>query len=219
MCVSSRRRPITSPPGGGTVARPKRASSGPASRNDARISRQSSGSSSHLCTPEASTRTSFGPVHVASAPMSTSSSTIVSTSRMRGTFSSVTGSGGQDRGGEDRKRAVLVARGAHRSRTAACRLRSRRTALRGGIVPPPWRSPARGPGTRSRATRRASRCGVTRSRSRRRSAGTPATTARTRRPGGAPPCSTTSTTRSTPRSTSIRRTAPRSSVRRAIRSG
>ena len=37
MCGSSRRRPITSPPGGGTLARPRRASSGPASRNDARI--------------------------------------------------------------------------------------------------------------------------------------------------------------------------------------
>ena len=37
MCGSSRRRPITSPPGGGIVAEPKRASSGPASRNEARI--------------------------------------------------------------------------------------------------------------------------------------------------------------------------------------
>ena len=36
-CGSRRRRPITSPPGGGIVARPKRASSGPASRKDARI--------------------------------------------------------------------------------------------------------------------------------------------------------------------------------------
>jgi putative nucleotidyltransferase with HDIG domain len=37
MCGSSRRRPITSPPGGGATARPKRASSGPTRRNDARI--------------------------------------------------------------------------------------------------------------------------------------------------------------------------------------
>ncbi len=36
--------------------------------------------------PLASTRTSFGPVHSMSAPRSASSSTIVSTSRMRGTF-------------------------------------------------------------------------------------------------------------------------------------
>ena len=37
MCGSRRRRPITSPPGGGTVARPSRASSGPASRKEARM--------------------------------------------------------------------------------------------------------------------------------------------------------------------------------------
>src|SRR3954469_10033806 len=45
-CGSRRRRPMTSPPGGGSVARPKRASSGPASRNDARISSESSRSTS-----------------------------------------------------------------------------------------------------------------------------------------------------------------------------
>ena len=39
---SRRRRPITSPPGGGITARWKRASSGPASRNEARISSASS---------------------------------------------------------------------------------------------------------------------------------------------------------------------------------
>ena len=86
----ARSRPL---PGGGTVTRPKRASSGPASRNDARISRASSASRSVL--PHAargSTRTSFGPVHSTSAPRSASSSTIVSTSRMRGTFESCTSS-------------------------------------------------------------------------------------------------------------------------------
>ena len=36
-CGSRRRRPITSPPGGGMSAWPKRASSGPASRNEARM--------------------------------------------------------------------------------------------------------------------------------------------------------------------------------------
>ena len=61
MCGSSRRRPITSPPGGGTIARPKRASSGPASRNDARMRRHSSSSSSVLCTPVGSIRISFSP--------------------------------------------------------------------------------------------------------------------------------------------------------------
>ena len=37
MWGSSRRRPMKSPPGGGISARPRRASSGPASRNEARI--------------------------------------------------------------------------------------------------------------------------------------------------------------------------------------
>ena len=36
-CASRRRRPMKSPPGGGICASPKRASSGPAKRNDARI--------------------------------------------------------------------------------------------------------------------------------------------------------------------------------------
>src|SRR5919204_5079946 len=93
MCGSSRRRPITSPPGGGTLARPQRASSGPASRNEARIWLQSSSSSSYFSTSAARTRSSFRPCHSTSTPMSASSSTIVSTSRIRGTFSSTTGSG------------------------------------------------------------------------------------------------------------------------------
>ena len=37
MCGSRRRRPMKSPPGGGISARPSRASSGPASRNEARM--------------------------------------------------------------------------------------------------------------------------------------------------------------------------------------
>src|SRR4051794_1997244 len=90
MCGSSRLRPITSPPGGGIVARPKRASSGPASRNDARILLQSAGSGADFETPDASTRTSFDPVQPESAPRSASRSSIVSTSRMRGTLLSVT---------------------------------------------------------------------------------------------------------------------------------
>src|SRR3954466_8208561 len=91
MCGSSRRRPITSPPGGGAVTRPKRASSGPASRNDARMREQSSGSSSSLCAPAGSMRTSLSPVHSTSQPMSASSAHMVWTSRMRGTFDSSTG--------------------------------------------------------------------------------------------------------------------------------
>src|SRR5487761_1433782 len=92
MWGSSRRRPMTSPPGGGIVARPKRASSGPASRNDARMRAHNIGSGLDLATFAVSTRTSFGPTHAASAPRSPRSSIIVSTSRMRGTFVSATGS-------------------------------------------------------------------------------------------------------------------------------
>src|SRR3954447_22471662 len=92
MCGSSRRRPITSPPGGGTVARPRRARSGPASRNDARIRLASRSSISCVVSSAACTRTSFSPVHSASAPTCWRSSIIVSGSRIRGTFVSVTGS-------------------------------------------------------------------------------------------------------------------------------
>src|SRR6059036_2511116 len=45
-CVSTRRRPITSPPGGGRLTRPKRASMGPARRIEARMRAHSAGSSS-----------------------------------------------------------------------------------------------------------------------------------------------------------------------------
>ena len=83
----SRRHPEAAP----SPVRSARAS-GPASRNDARISRASSASRSVLPMPPGSTRTSFEPVHSTSAPRSASSSTIVSTSRMRGTFDSRTSS-------------------------------------------------------------------------------------------------------------------------------
>src|SRR5438045_287172 len=52
---------MTSPPGGGTIARPRRASRGPARRNDARIRLQSSASSSCRSTRPPPTRPSFGP--------------------------------------------------------------------------------------------------------------------------------------------------------------
>src|ERR671937_1506302 len=92
MCVSSRRRPITSPPGGGTIACPQRARSGPARRTEARIREQSSSSSSVFGSSAAWMRISFGPSQSASAPRSAISSTIVSTSRIRGTLRSTTGS-------------------------------------------------------------------------------------------------------------------------------
>src|SRR5436190_8570393 len=91
MCGSSRRRPITSPPGGGTLARPWRASGGPASRNDARMRLARRASISWVVNSAACTRTSFSAVHSASAPRCCRSSTIVCASRMRGTLPSSTG--------------------------------------------------------------------------------------------------------------------------------
>ncbi len=55
-----------------------------------RVARPGSTSVFVTCVP--STVTSFGPIHSTSAPRLSSSSTIVSTSRIRGTFVSVTGS-------------------------------------------------------------------------------------------------------------------------------
>src|SRR5881409_314854 len=85
--VSTRRRPITSPPGGGRLTRPKRASIGPASRIDARIRAHNLGSSSRGSARAVFTSTAFGAVHATAAPRCASSSSIVSTSRMWGTLS------------------------------------------------------------------------------------------------------------------------------------
>ncbi len=71
---------------------PKRASSGPASRIEARIRVQSSGSRRVEVMSAAHTRTVFSSVQSTSAPMSRISSIMASTSRIRGTFASSTGS-------------------------------------------------------------------------------------------------------------------------------
>src|ERR671915_541345 len=92
MCVSSRRRPMTSPPGGGTIASPQRARSGPARSTEARMRLQSSSSSSRLVTSAAWMRSSPPPRGSTSTPRSATSSSIVSTSVIEGTFESVTGS-------------------------------------------------------------------------------------------------------------------------------
>src|SRR4051794_21459083 len=92
-CGSRRRRPITSPPGGGMTARPKRASSGPATRNDARMrSVFSIGISTSASTSEAHSATTFSSRHSISTPRCSSSSSIASTSRMRGMLRSTTSS-------------------------------------------------------------------------------------------------------------------------------
>src|SRR5207244_762814 len=78
-CVSTRRRPITSPPGGGRLTRPKRASIGPASRIDARIRAHSLGSSSRGSAPAVFTSTAFDDVHATVAPSSASDSSMLAT--------------------------------------------------------------------------------------------------------------------------------------------
>src|SRR4051794_383899 len=92
-CGSSRRRPMTSPPGGGMSVWPKRASSGPASRTLARISSawrrsttRGSGSSA------AHSATSCSERHSTRTPSPSRIRSIASTSRMRGTLRTTTSS-------------------------------------------------------------------------------------------------------------------------------
>ena len=63
-CGSSRRRPITSPPGGGMSAEPKRPSSGPAARNEARMRSASGALTSVPRTSSACSETVFSALPV-----------------------------------------------------------------------------------------------------------------------------------------------------------
>ena len=85
-CGSSRRRPMTSPPGGGITAEPKRASSGPATRKEARMRSARSGSTSVPSTSAACSATVLSASHSTDTPRSASSASIASVSRMRGTL-------------------------------------------------------------------------------------------------------------------------------------
>src|SRR5215218_4810373 len=78
--VSSRRRPITSPPGGGSRQWPVLATRGAASSTEARRR------------PRGSMRTWLGPSRSTVAPVEATSSSMVSTSRIWGTLRSTTGS-------------------------------------------------------------------------------------------------------------------------------
>ena len=91
-CGSRRRRPITSPPGGGMSALPKRASSGPASRNEARMRSAAAGSTSVWPISSACSATTFSSRHSCLTPRRASRSIIASTSRMRGMLRSTTSS-------------------------------------------------------------------------------------------------------------------------------
>ena len=106
--VSMRRRPITSPPGGGRLALPKRASKGPARSSDARIRSASSRSTCADLTHEASTVTTCSSSHRTSAPSELTSSSRVSTSRIRGMLPSVTGSDARTVAAMAGKAGVLV---------------------------------------------------------------------------------------------------------------
>ena len=90
-CVSILRRPITSPPGGGSSTLPKRAKSGPASSSEARILAASSLSTTLVFTPRVSTISSFLPIQDTSLPKAVSISRNVRTSSILGTLRSVTG--------------------------------------------------------------------------------------------------------------------------------
>ena len=115
MWGSSRRRPMKSPPGGGISARPKRASSGPASRNEARICSPSAGSIARASTSAPHSVSSFSPCQCTRTPSPSRISSIASTSRIRGTLRERELGVGQHRGGEDRQRTVLVAGGHDRA--------------------------------------------------------------------------------------------------------
>jgi len=91
-CGSRRRRPITSPPGEAMTARWKRASRGPASRNDARIRPAHSSSTSTSRVAAAHSATSFGPRQLTSTPIALRMFSIASTSRIRGTLRTITSS-------------------------------------------------------------------------------------------------------------------------------
>ena len=91
-CGSRRRRPITSPPGGGISARPKRASRGPATRNEARIRSATSGSTFVSRTSAAQRATTFSSRQSTLTPSPLRSSSIASTSRMRGMLRRTTSS-------------------------------------------------------------------------------------------------------------------------------
>ena len=103
----------------------------------------------------------WAPSTSASAPRSASSSSIVSTSRMRGTFSSATGSSVSRRRREDRQRGVLVAGRADGAGERATALDRRTTACRRPVIVPSrqWQvTRDHGLGDAHAATRRASRC-------------------------------------------------------------
>ena len=120
-CGSSRRRPMKSPPGGGIRAWPKRARSGPASRNEARIRAARPSSIAVSVTASAWRRISFSPLQWTFTPSRSSSATWASVSLIRGTLESTTSSSVSRQAAMLRKGRVLVPGGDDlaRERTAS----------------------------------------------------------------------------------------------------
>src|SRR5919109_323770 len=110
-CGSRRRRPITSPPGGGSSASPKRASSGPATRNDARIRSASSESTAVLETASALSATVLPSRRSIFTPRSASSASSASVSRIRGTLWRTTWSSVSRQAASSGKAAFLLPAG------------------------------------------------------------------------------------------------------------
>ena len=101
---------MKSPPGGGILASPKRASSGPASRKEARIALESSSSTVISERSAACSRTLLSAIQATSTPSRSSRQSWASVSRIRGTLWTSNSSSVSRRGGEDRQGGVLVAR-------------------------------------------------------------------------------------------------------------
>ena len=91
-CVSTRRRPMTSPPGGGKTTPPFRPSIGPASSTEARICLAKSGSRSQSRISSACTRQVWGLRSSIFTPIVSSSCLITCTSPICGTLCKTTGS-------------------------------------------------------------------------------------------------------------------------------
>src|SRR5262249_53298710 len=91
-CVSTRRRPMASPPGLATSAAPQRASSGPARRIEARILRDSSVSGFDAMSPSACNRTTLVWTRSTATPMPSRICSITRTSWMSGRLRNTIGS-------------------------------------------------------------------------------------------------------------------------------
>src|SRR4051812_37015141 len=111
-CGSRRRRPITSPPGVGISARPKRASSGPATRKLARIRSAICRSTASGSIVWALSETTLSSRQAISVPSPFRRPSIASTSRMRGTLRTITSSSVRRQAARAGRAAFLLPAGA-----------------------------------------------------------------------------------------------------------